>query len=161
MADRSGDTGASPIVEGNYSAVAQWELYLSLTLLAGNFSGNGTVHFVGEPVFTSDCFELEHSFYVFVELRLIVCYVFVSFFDRSVCHDGTGGFPEHVFHRQVDGLNTIGLFEYEAMVACGFAYYIERSPFAVGDLTNVLDVFFPNDDTHTLLTFVTYDFFGR
>ena len=52
-------------------------------------------------------------------------------------------------------------FEYEAMVACGFANYIERSPFAVGDLTNVLDVFFPNDDTHTFLTFVTYDFFGR
>gem|GEM_PF-5960570 len=93
MADRGGDTGASPIVEGNYSAVAQWELYLSLTLLAGNFSGNGTVHFVGEPVFTSDCFELEHSFYVFVELRLIVCYVFVSFFDCSVCHDVRGAFP--------------------------------------------------------------------
>ena len=53
------------------------------------------------------------------------------------------------------------MLESEAVVAGGFTDYIHRSAFAFGYLTYVFDSLFLNQQTHALLTFVGYDFFGR
>ena len=50
------DTFASAVIEGNNTAVGEWQLDLTLTLLAGNFTRDGTVHLICQPVLTGHGF---------------------------------------------------------------------------------------------------------
>ena len=161
MAYRGGDTGAAAGVECNHTAVAQRQLNLALALLAGNLTRYRAVYLVGEPVFAGYGLELEHTLYILVELSLVVSYIFVRLGNRVVGHHRAGCLAEHVVHGQVDGFHPVGLTEYEAVVAGRLAHYVEGGALAVGYLTDAVNIFFVDDDTHALLTLVTYDFLGR
>ena len=60
MSQSGGDAFAAAIVEGHHTTVAQRQLYLALTLLAGYLARHGAVHLVGEPVFAGHSFQAEH-----------------------------------------------------------------------------------------------------
>ncbi len=55
------DTLLATIVEGYDTTVAQWQLDLTLTLLACNLTCHRTVNLVGQPVLTSHSLKLKHS----------------------------------------------------------------------------------------------------
>ena len=67
MAKGGGYAFPAPVVECHYSAVAERQLYLSLTLLTGYLSCHGTVNLVGEPVLAGYCLELQHSLHALFE----------------------------------------------------------------------------------------------
>jgi len=161
MSDRSSDTFFAAIVQCYYSTIAQWQLNLALTLLTGYFTGNGTVYFIGQPVFTSYCFQLQHLSQVFVKFR---CFIFrhcIVTFYGFVYHVGLGRRTEHLVHSQIERTHTVRLLERKTMVAGCFAYYIHRSAFTFGNLAYVFNGFLFNKESHALLTFVCYNFFSR
>ena len=64
MTESCSDTALSTIVESHNTTIAQWQLNLSLTLLACYLTRNRTVHLIGEPVLTSHRLKLEDTFYI-------------------------------------------------------------------------------------------------
>ena len=90
MSERCCDTLLATIVECDDAAVAQGQLNLTLTLLAGNLTCYRAVDLIGEPVFTSDGLQLKHAVEVFINLILAVGYVGIVALDGLVAHDGLG-----------------------------------------------------------------------
>ena len=68
---------------------------------------------------------------------------------------------EHLIYCQIKWTNTIGLFKGKTGITGSFTYRIHRSAFAVGYLLHVFDSRFINQQSHTFLRFIGYDFFGR
>ena len=161
MSQRSRNTFLTPIVERNHTAIAQRQLKFALTLLARDFTCNRAVYFVGQPVLAGYGFQLEHTAHVFVQLGYVVGHVFIVAFYSLVYHISLRRRTEHLVYRQVERAYTVGLLEGKAMVARGFAYHIHRGTFAFGYLFHMFDRFFFNQQSHTLLRFVGYDFFCR
>ena len=144
MSDRSSDTFFATIIQCYYSTIAQWQLNLALTLLTGYFTGNGTVYFIGQPVFTSYCFQLQHLSQVFVKFR---CFIFrhcIVTFYGFVYHVGLGRRTEHLLYSKIKRTYTVSLLEGETMIAGCFTDYVHRSAFAFGNLTYMFDGFFFN-----------------
>ena len=77
-----------------------------------------------------------------------------------VLHDGARRFAEHIFQFDIDGLHSVCLFEDKLHVVCRLTDYIHRGTFAVGNAFHTLYVFFLQQETHALLTFVADDFLG-
>ena len=90
MTDSSSHTLGATVVESYYAAVAQGQLELTLTLLAGNLTSNGAVHLVGQPVLTCYRLELEHVLNVLCEVLLGVFSIAIVALYGLVHHDGLG-----------------------------------------------------------------------
>ena len=88
MTDGGGDTFLATIIEGHDTTVGQRQLYLSLTLLAGNLACHRAVDFVGQPVFTSHSLQLQHALEIIVKLRSVVFHILIMALHRVVAHDG-------------------------------------------------------------------------
>ena len=161
MSYRCGDTGFSTIIERNNAAIAQWQLYFSLTLLTGDFSCYRTVDFIGKPIFTGYRFELQYLLDILVNIGRIICYIFIFLFDGLIAHNGTRSFTEHILHIEIDRTNAVFLLEHKTMVIGSLADNIHRCAFALGDTAHMLDIFLGNKHTHALLTLVTDNFFRR
>ena len=88
MSQGGGNAFSSAVIKGYHAAVAQGELYLALALLARNLSAYGAVNLVGQPVFASDGFQLEHTGQIFIQTCLVIGRVLVMMFHIGVAHDG-------------------------------------------------------------------------
>ena len=111
MTQRCGDTLLATIVESYHTAVAQWQLYAALTLLAGNLTCYRAVNLIGQPVLTSYCLKLEHTANILVEFILCICNVLVVTLYCLVNHDGLWRVTKHLCHIKVERLNAICLHE--------------------------------------------------
>ena len=104
---------------------------------------------------------MEHVGQIFVKVLNVVGNVFILTLYGFVNHDSLGRVTEHLSHIKVEGTHTIRLFESKMGIARTFTHYVHRSTFALSNLTHMVDVFFLNEETHTLLTFVGNDFLCR
>ena len=68
---------------------------------------------------------------------------------------------EHLRHIEVERLHTVGLTEREMSIARCLAHHIQRSTLAFGNAANVVDMFFIDEQSHTLLALVGNDFLCR
>ena len=161
MTDSSCNTLVATIVQSHGTAVAQWQLQFTLTLLTSYTASHTTVYLVGQPVLTSYSFQLEYTFYVFVQLACVVSYYIVFTFYVLVNHVCLRRRTEHLVYSQVERTNTVSLFECEAMVACSFTYSVHRSAFAFCNLAYMFDSLFVDEQAHTFLAFVGDDFLSR
>ena len=82
-------------------------------------------------------------------------------FYGLVYHIGFGRRTEHLFYGKVERTYTVSLLESETMITGCFTDYVHWSAFAFGNLTYMFNSLFFNQQTHTFLTFVSDDFFGR
>ena len=158
MANSSGNTFLATIIECYHTAVAQRQLNLTLTLLAGNLTRHRTVHLVGQPVLTSHSFQLQHvlqiSFYIVVGIRCILVFAH----HCLVVHVGLGRVTEHLRHIQVERTHTITLLKSKVCVTRRFAHHIQRCTFTFSNLAHVFNVLLVNEQAHALLTLVGNDF---
>ena len=90
-----------------------------------------------------------------------ILHILVFAFNGIVAHDGLGRVTEHLANLQVEGTNTVALFEAEVSIACGLTDNIQRSTLALGNLTYMVYVLFVDKQTHTLLALVGNDFLCR
>ena len=160
MSDRSCDTGFAPIVQGNGTEVAQRQLQLTLALLAGNTARYRTVHLVGQPVLAGYSFQLQDIFQIVMQFRFLINHRLVRFRNRMVFHNRARRLAEHIFQFDIDGLHSVCLFEDKLHVVRRLTDNIHRGTFAVGNAFHTLYVFFLQQETHALLTFVSDDFLG-
>ena len=82
------DTLLATIVEGYYTTVAQWQLYLTLALLTSNLTCYRTVYLIGQPVLTSHSLQLQYTVEVFINLILAVGHVLIVTFYSIIFHNG-------------------------------------------------------------------------
>ena len=68
---------------------------------------------------------------------------------------------KHLCHVEVEGPSAVGLLEGEMRVAGGLADHIHRCTLTLGYGTDVVEMLFLNEQSHTLLTLVGNDFFCR
>ena len=101
---------------------------------------------------------MKKVFYILVNFAFFVFNLFEFARGSGVGHDSLWRAAEHILHAEIDRLNTIFLLKHEAVVAGGFAHYIERSTLAVGNLLDEFDVLFFYHHTHAFLRFVAHDF---
>ena len=78
-----------------------------------------------------------------------------------VAHDGLRRMAEHLRHFEVEGSLTVGLFKGEVCITRSFAHHVERCTLALSDGTHAVDVFFVDEQSHTLLALVGYNLLGR
>ena len=158
MTNGSGNTFLTTIIQSYHTAVAQRQLNLTLTLLAGNLTCHRTVHLVGQPVLTSHSFQLQHilqiSFYIVVGIRCILVFAH----HCLVVHISLGRVTKHLCHIEVERTDTIPLLESKVCITRRFAHHIQRRTFTLGNLTHVFDVLLVNEQAHALLTLVGNDF---
>ena len=121
----------------------------------------GTVYLIRQPVLTSHSFKLEHVGQIFVKVLNVVGNVFILALNGFIHHDCLGRVSEHLRHIKVEGTHTIRLLESKVSIASTFTYNIHRSTLTFSNLTHMFDVFFLNEETHTLLAFVGNDFLCR
>ena len=162
MAQGSGNTFHSAIVEGNHTAVAQRQLDLTLTLLAGNLTRHRTVHLVGEPVLTGNGLQLEHVLDILLKglsLGRVGGGSIMALYGL-VHHIGLGRMTEHLGHIEVERLDAVALLEREVGIAGGLTDHIQRGTLALGNLAYMLDMLFVDEQAHALLTLVGNDFLG-
>ena len=161
MAQCSSNTFFTTIVESYNTTVAQRQLKLALTLLACNLTCYRAVYLVGQPVFTSYCFQLQYAAYVFVQFSRVVRNIFVMTFYSLVYHVSLRRRTEHLVYCQVERTYTVSLFESKTMVTGCFTYHVHRSAFTFCNLLYMFDGFFVDKQAHTFLRFVGNDFFCR
>ena len=161
MTDSSSDTLVATIVQSHSTAVAQWQLQFTLTLLTSHAASHTTVYLVGQPVLTSNGFQLKNTFYVFVQLSCIVSNHIIFTFYSLVNHVSLRRRTEHLVYRQVEWTNTVCLFKCKAVVACCFTYSVHRSAFAFCNLAYMFDSLFVDEQAHTFLAFVGDNFLSR
>ncbi len=130
-------------------------------MLAGNLACNRAVDLVGEPVFAGYSLEREYVGEVLVEIGLVGVGVAVCTFYGNIVHHSLGRVAEHVIHGQVDGFVAVAAVEYKAVVAGGFAHYIERGTLALSYGFDVGYFVGVNNHAHAFLAFVAYDFLCR
>ena len=161
MTNGSGDTGFSAIVQSHHTAVGKGELEFALALLLCYLTGYGAVHFVGEPVFTSHSFELEHILEIFIQEGCIVLRSVVVALHGIVGHHGLRRVTKHLCYVEVEGAHAVFLLKSEVSIASGFTHHIERCALTFGNFAHLVDIFFFDEEAHALLTLVGNDFFGR
>ena len=161
MADRCRDARLAGVVEGYHAAVAQGQLQLALTLLAGDLAGHRAVNLVGQPVLAGHSLERQHILDILEEVGSVILRLLVDHVDGGVGHHGLGGVAKHVGHLQVDGLHPLAVGEYKTVVARGLADNIHRGALALGDTLHIGDVLGLDDEAHTLLTLVADNLLGR
>ena len=161
MSQRGGDTLLAAIVEGHDAAVAQRQLYLALTLLAGDLARHRAVHLVRQPVLAGHGLQLEHALEILFYLILSIGDIFIMTLHGLVAHDGLGRVAEHLCHVEVEGLHAVALLEREVGVAGGLADHVQRGALALGDLADVVDVLLVDEQAHALLTLVGDDLLRR
>ena len=79
----------------------------------------------------------------------------------DIGHHSDGRAAKHVLHAEVDRAHAVFVFKYETVVACGLAHNVEWSTLAVGDLADMVDVFFLNHHTHALLRLIADNLLER
>ena len=161
MTNGSGDTGFSAIVQSHHATVGEGELEFALALLLCHLTGYGAVHFVGEPIFTSHGFELEHILEIFIQESCIILRSVVVALHRSIGHHGLGRVTKHLCYVEIEGTHTVFLLESEVSITSGFTHHIERCALAFSNFAHLVDVFFFDEEAHALLALVGNDFFGR
>ena len=150
MAQCSGDALLATVVESHHTTVRQWQLYLTLRLLAGYLARHRAVNLVGQPVLAGHSFELQHAVEVFINVVGRVGHVLVVVLDSLVDHHGLGRVAEHLCHVEVERLHAVALHKAEVGVACGLADDIQRGTLALSD-----------EQSHALLALVGDDLLGR
>ena len=68
---------------------------------------------------------------------------------------------KHLCYVEIEGTHTVFLLESEVGIASGFTHHIERCALAFSNFAHLVDVFFFDEEAHTLLALVGNDFFGR
>ncbi len=81
-------------------------------------------------------------------------------FDSRVGHNRFGRRTEHIVHRKVYRLNSVGLLEHKTIVAGSLTYNVEGSSFALSDSANGVNMAGIHDHAHSLLAFIANNFFG-
>ena len=81
--------------------------------------------------------------------------------DCIISHNGLRRMSEHIGNIEVEGTHSVALFKGKVSIASSFTNNIQRSTLALGNLANVVEMLFLNEQSHTLLTFVGYNFFAR
>ena len=71
----------------------------------------GAVYLIGQPIFTSHSFELEHAVDIFVEVRGIVGNVLIFAFHCFVDHHRLRRVSKHLCHIEVERTLAISLYE--------------------------------------------------
>ena len=96
-----------------------------------------------------------------MQLRFFINHRFERFYNRTIGHHRFGCFTKHIFELDVDGFNTIGLFEYKFHIISRFTNHVHRGTFTIGDTLHHFNFFFRNKNSHSLLTLVSYNFLSR
>ena len=161
MTDGSGDSFLTTIVECHHTAVGQRKLKGTLTLLLCNLARHTAVNLVGEPVLASHGFQLKHVLQILIHLVDGIYSVFVFTLHGLVVHIGFRRMAEHLSHVEVERTDPVTLLKREVGVTGGLAYHIERSTLTLGNLAHMVDMFFLNEQSHTLLALVGDDFLRR
>ena len=161
MTNSCGDTRLSAIVQSHHTAVGEGELEFTLALLLCHLTRYGAVDLVGEPVFTSHGFELEHVLEIFIQESCIVLRSVVVALHGVVGHHGLGRVTKHLCYVEIEGTNAVFLLKSEVSIASGFTHHIERCALTFGNFAHLVDIFFFDEEAHALLTLIGYDFFGR
>ena len=65
---------------------------------------------------------------------------------------------EHLSHVEVEWLHTVSLLEAEVSIASSLTYHVHWSTLTVGNLLYLFNIFFVDEQAHTLLTLVGDDF---
>src|SRR5574344_1466700 len=154
MTESCGDTFHATIVEGYDTTVAQWQLYLPLTLLASYFTCYTSVHFVSQPVFTGYSFQLQHTIDVFVKFILCISNIIIITFYCFVYHVCLRRMTQHLSHIEVERFDSVPLYTCAVGITCCFTYNIQRGAFTFCYFTNMFDMFLINKKSHTFLTLV-------
>ena len=154
MSQSRSDTFATAIVQRHHATIAQRQLYLSLTLLAGNLSRYRAVHFVRQPVLTSHSLQLQHVREIVVQLLLFVSDVLIMVRNGRISHNRLGRVSEHLRHIQVERFHTIALHEREMGIARRLTHHIHRCTFTFSNLPHLLNMLFVDEQAHTLLTLI-------
>ena len=68
---------------------------------------------------------------------------------------------EHLSHVEVERTDPVTLLKRKVGVAGGLTYHIERSTLTLGNLAHMVDMFFLNEQSHSLLALVGDDFLRR
>ncbi len=160
MPQGSGYAFFPTIVKGDHPAITQWQLDLSLPLLAGDLSGYGTVDFVRQPVFAGHGLQLQDPIEIFVQLILTIGHVLIMTHHGLVGHNGFGGMSEHLGYVQVKRLLTIALYKTEVSITGCLTDDVHRSTFTVGNFPDMIQILLVNQQSHTLLALVADDLLG-
>ena len=158
MTDGGGYALLATIIQSHHTAVAQRQLNLALTLLAGNLTRHGTVDLVGQPVLASHSLQLQHVLQISLYLVVRIGCILILPHHRLIVHVRLGRVAEHLCHIQVEGAHTVTLLESKMRIARRFAHHIQRCTLTLCNLTHVLNVLLVNQQTHALLTLVGNDF---
>ena len=76
-------------------------------------------------------------------------------------HIGLWRRTEHLAYCQIERTDTISLLESKAMVACGFTHHIHWSALTLGNLADMFQCFFLDEQAHALLALVGDNFLRR
>ena len=166
MAESGSDTFLATIVESHYTTVGEGQLQLPLTLLTGYLASHGAVYLVGKPVLAGHGLHLEYTLHIFIQFLGVLCTLSISHFfimalHGLVAHDSLRRVTEHLGHIEVEGLHTVGLHEREMGVTGGIAHHVQGSALTLGNLPDMFDMLLIDEQTHTLLTLVGDNLFGR
>jgi len=121
-------------VQSHNPAVVQGQLQRPSTLLFGYTPSHTAVYFVGQPVFTSNCFELQHIFEIGVEISQFIGNGRILHPDGFVLHDGLWRTSKEITQRQINRvLISFGRGKTEMLVSGHFSYGIEGCSFPFGN----------------------------
>ena len=154
------DTLLATVVECYDTTVREWQLNLTLTLLAGNLTCYGTVYLVGQPVLTSHSLHLENTLQVLVEVICRISYIFIFTLYGLIYHHSLRSMTEHLSYIEVEWLHAVSLLEAEVSIACSLTNHVHWSTLTVGNLLNLADILLVDEQAHALLALVGDDFLG-
>ena len=120
----SSNTFYSTIVKSHNTTIAQWQLYLTLTLLSCYLTGYRAVNLIGKPIFTSHSLQLQHTFKIRVKRSGIISNIFIMTFNSLVHHICFRRMSEHLSHIKVKRLNAITLYKREVSITCCLSHHI-------------------------------------
>ena len=151
MTECGSNTLMTTIIQGYNTTVREWQLNLTLTLLAGNFTCDRAVNLIGQPVLAGHSFQLKHALEVFLHLIYTIRNILIFALNGLICHDCLWRMTEHLSHVQVEWLDTIALDKREVGIACGLTDNIHRCTLTLSNLLHVVEMLLVNEQAHALL----------
>ena len=113
MSQGSGNALHSTVIQSHSTTVAQRQLQLTLTLLAGHAAAYTAVNLVGKPVLAAYSLKvediLEMPVYPFAVSKFGICSHLILALHSPVHHHRLGRRSEHLVHSQVKGTYTVSL----------------------------------------------------